>query len=611
MSKKKSRVEMLPTLARLVKAFWPQIASRQRLLWLSAFSLAAAIFLHVLEPWPLRFIYNIIFRAASHRAVHPLPFLHSTDLKTQLGLMAAALILVAGLGSIADYLSPVMMAYAASDILADVRASLFAHLQNLSLAFHFRKRSGDLITRVTGDVDRMREVLVTAALPLLTNSLTVVAMLGVMFWMNWRLALITAVAFPFFVAFITRLTRSMKQAARSQRQREGVVAAATTEALTAVQVVQAFSLQNLFYNLFKDENEKSFEEAARVQKISANLGRTTDLLITGVTGLILWVGAQSVISHQLTPGDLIVFVNYLRKAFRPMRQLARNLGQIAKALASGDRVLEVLETKTEIVDNENAVDAAGIKGHLRFEKVSFGYGPEKNVLQDIDFELPAGKRMAIVGPSGSGKSTLASLLMRFYDPTEGRILLDGRDLRDYKVDTLRSQVGMVFQESLLFSTSVQNNISYGALNAGEDQVINAAKLANAHEFITELPQSYDTVLGERGATLSGGQRQRVAIARAAIRQTPILILDEPTASLDGKSDNEVSAALERLTEGRTTVWITHDLRPTQHTDMVLYIEHGKILEQGTHEELMARGGRYNALYEAGMANYDSLYAVQA
>ncbi len=603
--------EIIPTTVKLVRVFWPQIAEQGRVLWLPLITLVISIFLHVLEPWPLKFIYNIIFRAGAHRRLHHLPFLHTRDMHTQLIIMAAALIVIPGLASADDYFSTVFMALAASEILARVRSRVFLHLENLSMGFHFRKRTGDLITRVTTDLDRVRDVLVTAALPLLTNVLTVLAMLGVMFWMNWRLALITAVAFPFFVAFITRLTRSMKQAAKSQRQREGVVAAATTEALTSVQVVQAFSLQNLFYSLFKAENEKSFEEAARVQKISANLGRTTDLLITGVTGLILWVGAQSVISHQLTPGDLIVFVNYLRKAFRPMRQLARNLGQIAKALASGDRVLEVLETKTEIVDNENAIDAAGIKGHLRFEKVSFGYGPGKNVLQDIDFELPAGKHMAIVGPSGSGKSTLASLLMRFYDPTEGRILLDGRDLRDYKVDPLRSQVGMVFQESLLFSTSVQNNISYGALNSGGDRVINAAKLANAHEFITELPQGYDTVLGERGATLSGGQRQRVAIARAAIRQTPILILDEPTASLDGKSDNEVSAALERLTEGRTTIWITHDLRTTQNMDVILYIEHGKILEQGTHGELMARGGRYNALYEARVANYDSLYAVQA
>ncbi len=611
MKKPKKAREIIPSIVKLVRAFWPQIAEQKRVLWLPVVTLMISIFLHVLEPWPLKFIYNIIFRAGAHRRLHHLPFLHTHDLRTQLIILALALIVIPGLASVDDYFSTVFMALAASEILARVRSRLFFHLENLSLGFHFRKRTGDLITRVTTDLDRMRDVLVTAALPLLTNVLTVLAMLGVMFWMNWRLALLAVVAFPVFIILISRMTRSVKIAAKTQRQREAAVASTTTEALGSIAVVQAFSLQEFFYRAFTIQNQESFQEAARVQKLSTGLSRTTEILGTIVTAAVLWIGAQWVIAGQITPGELIVFVSYLRKAFRPMRQLARNSGQIAKALASGDRVLDLLDTQPDITDCANAVEASSIQGNVRFENVSFGYQPDSSVLHNISFEFKAGQHVGLVGPSGSGKSTLASLLMRFYDPSEGRILLDSRDLRDYKVNSLRSNVAIVFQESVLYSASVQENIGYGSLGASIEQIREAAKVASAHPFITQLAQGYDTILGERGATLSGGERQRVAIARAALRKSPILILDEPTSSLDNRGDLEVSQALERLSKGRTTLWITHELEIMREMDLILYLEQGRIVERGTHNDLMAQGGSYAAMYEAKTTSRDSLYALEA
>ena len=602
--------EIIPTTVKLVRVFWPQIAEQGRVLWLPLITLVISIFLHVLEPWPLKFIYNIIFRAGAHRRLHHLPFLHTRDMHTQLIIMAAALIVIPGLASADDYFSTVFMALAASEILARVRSRVFLHLENLSMGFHFRKRTGDLITRVTTDLDRVRDVLVTAALPLLTNVLTVLAMLGVMFWMNWRLTLLALAAFPVFIILISRVTRSVKIAAKTQRQREAAVASTTMETLGSIAVVQALSLQDFFYQAFTAHNQQSFQEAARVQRLSAGLSRATEILGTIVTAVVLWIGAQWVIAGQISPGELIVFVSYLRKAFRPMRQLARNSGQIAKALASGERVLDLLETKPDITDSPNAVEASGIQGNVRFEKVSFGYQPDSPVLHDISFDFKPGQHIGLVGPSGSGKSTLASLLMRFYDPTAGRILLDGRDLRDYTANSLRSNFAIVFQESVLYSASVQENIGYGSLGASVEEIKEAAKVANADGFINELPQGYDTILGERGATLSGGERQRVAVARAALRKSPILILDEPTSSLDNRGDQAVSQALERLSKSRTTLWITHELAIMREMDFILYLEDGRIVERGTHDDLMAQGGRYTAMYEAKTTNSDSLYALE-
>jgi len=343
-------------------------------------------------------------------------------------------------------------------------------------------------------------------------------------------------------------------------------------------------------------NKKSLKQGARVQRLSAGLERSVEVFATSGTAVALWFGAQMVIAKTITPGDLIVFVTYLRTAFKPMRQLAKYAIQIVKALASGDRIVDLLEAPREIEDAPGAIDAGRLHGAIRLEDVWFEYEPGTPVLRGINLNVEPGEHIAIVGPSGSGKSTLASLLLRFYDPVSGHILFDGRDIRNYKLDSLRKQLGVALQDSVLFAVAVRENIRFGSQDASEEEIIEAARLVNAHDFIEELPHGYETALGERGATLSGGQRRRVALARVALRDTPILILDEPTSGLDGRNEYEVNAALLRLSEGRTTILITHRLAAVRRTDRIFYLHQGRIVEQGTHEELMIQNEHYASMY---------------
>ncbi len=592
--------ETFPGMGRILRRFAPQIRKQQSLLIGAFLALLAETLLRLLEPWPLKIIFDHILLPGMNRGPITLPWLGAVAPIVLLTLLTCGSIGLAILRGAAAYFSTASMAVAASHVMTEVRGDLYSHLQRLSLSFHNQAKTGDLIARVTQDITRLREVTVMALLPLLASSLTLLGMVGVMFWLHLEMAVIAIAIFPLFVISTTRTSRRIREVVRRQRKREGAMAATAAEAMGAIKVVQALSLQNLLEDTFSNHNRKSLQDDASAQKLSAGLERTMEVLVTVAVALVLWKGVQLVLQGSVTPGDLLVFITYLKTAFKPIRQLAKYTGQIAKATASGERIIDVLDTIPDIQDSRGAMEAPAFVGRVRFEQVSFAYDAESRLsgkLHQVNFEALPGQRVALVGPSGSGKSTLVSLLLRFYDPLEGRILIDGHDLREYKIDSLRRQISIVLQDSILFAATVRENIAYGRLSATQAEIEAAARLANAHEFILKLPQGYDTILGERGATLSGGQRQRIAIARAAIRQAPIVILDEPTTGLDNHSEKVVSDALEQLTQGCTTLIVSHNLHITERADWILYVEEGEVLEQGTHEQLINLNSRYARLYQ--------------
>jgi ATP-binding cassette subfamily B protein len=557
--------------------------------------------LRTLEPWPLKFIFDHVFGTKRRGNPPGLPSVAALDPATIITLSALGIVIISGLRALADYGSTIGFTRIANRVLTAVRGELYRHLQRLSLSFHTKARSGDLLLRVMHDVNLLRDVVVTAALPLVADALVLLAMVGVMFWLHWKLALLALVNLPLFWLWTVRLTPRIQRAARSQRQREAAMAATTAETIGAIKLVQALSLEDRFAESFFQRNQESQRADVRSARLTAALGRSVGFLIATSTALVLWYAARLVLRKELTPGELLVFMTYLRNAFRPVRDFAKYTGRLVKASAAGERVLHLLEAIPEVRDLPGAVAVPALQGAVHFEGVSFAYEPGRRVLEQIEFEIEPGQHVALVGPSGIGKSTLASLMLRLYDPTKGGVLIDGRDIREYTLKSLRAQISVVLQESVLFAASIRDNIAYGAPESTPVAIEAAARLANAHAFIQALPQGYDTFVGERGVTLSGGQRQRIAIARAAIRQAPILILDEPTTGLDEENEQAVLEALQRLARGRTTFWIAHDLRLAARADLILYLESGRVLERGTHAELIRAGGRYAVLYRMQLA----------
>lgn len=594
-----SKSAAIPGLWRIVRYFAPYLRSQKWLLAGSAIALLADIGLRVLEPWPLKFVFDYVL--VRPETPLTLPLIQQVDPVWILTLSAVSILAIAGLRAVALYWSTVGLATVSSRVMTQVRNHLYRHLQTLSLSYHAQARSGDLIIRVSSDASRLQEIMITAALPLVVSTLTLLSMIGVMLWMDRDLTLLALVTLPLFWLAVNRLSQQIRLASRNQRQQEGAVAAIAAESISAIKLVKALSLHDAFADIFAQQNQRSLTESVNTQRLAAHLERLIDAVIALGTALVLWYGSWLVLRDALTPGDVIVFLTYLKNAFKPVQNFAKYTGRLAKAAASGDRILDVLAQTPDVCDLPHATPAPLLQGAVQFEQVSFGYDPDQPILRQIHVTIHPGQQVAIVGPSGSGKSTLMGLLLRLYDPTAGRILMDGRDIRDYTLASLRPQISVVMQDSLLFAASIRENIAYGIAGVTHDEIEAAAKLAHAHEFITALPAGYDTLVGERGATLSGGQRQRIAIARAAIRQAPLLILDEPTTGLDNANEAAIFEALQQLSRDRTTFLITHDLPIATRADRILYLDQGRIVEQGSHAQLMQQNGRYAALFRMQVA----------
>ena len=558
---------MTPSLRRVIQRFAPYLRAQRRTAGLALAALALEIGLKALEPWPLKYVFDRILIDGGTASGGAL-----------LGA-AALVVLITGARATASYWNTLGFSLVGNRMVTAVREDLYRHLTRLSLAFHARQRGGDLVVRLSRDTDLVKEVLVTGILPLAGNVAILVVMSGLMLWLHWRLALVALALLPAFWHASRRLGPKIHGSARAQRRREGAAASAASEAIGAIKVVQALSLEGTVTRAFARENRGSQGEDVQARRLSAQLERTVDVLTAVATALVLAVGARLVLAARLTPGELLVFLSYLKSAYKPMQDVAKYTGRIAKAMAAGERIADLLEEQPEVQDAPGARAAPALRGAVTLDRVTFGYTPGRPVLRELSLTLAPGSVVALVGPSGTGKSTVAGLLLRFFDPTAGRVLLDGHDLRDLTLDSVRSQISVVLQDTLLFAASIRENIALGVPHASEADIRAAATLANAHEFISRLPDGYDTVVGERGVTLSGGQRQRIAIARAAIRRAPIVILDEPTTGLDAENAWLVTEALARVTAGATTIIISHDPALTARAQRHLRLVEGRLLAE--------------------------------
>jgi ATP-binding cassette, subfamily B, bacterial len=553
----------------------------------------------LLEPWPIKIVLDYVIgsKQPPEWGARLITSNFGTDKLAMLNLAVVTVIAVAVVGAVSTYTEKYLTTKVGQEVMCDLRRTVYHHIQRLSLSFHDRSRVGDLISRVTVDIDAIQDFISTALLGIVVDTLKLAGMVALMFYLNWRFTLIALLVAPILFVEVYSLTRRIKQAARELRKKESEIVTVVEESLSSIRVVKAFAREDYEEKRLDRESRASMEIALRARSIKARLSPVVEIIVAIGTAIVMWYGARLALAGELTTGELVVFLLYLGKLYKPMRDLSKMADVVSKAMVGAERIKEVIQTERDVRNLPGARPAPKFKGEVTFDRVTFGYQDERPVLKDVSLAIKPGQFVALVGPTGGGKSTLAGLIPRFYDPQSGQVKIDGVDVRGFTLKSLRQQISFVLQETLLFHAPVWQNIAYGKPEATRDEIINAAKLANADEFIEKMPQGYDTMIGERGVTLSGGQRQRIAIARAIIRNSPILILDEPSSGLDAASEELVFDALNQLTRNKTTIVIAHRLTTVRRADIIFVLQDGSVVESGAHKELLARGGLYAQLYE--------------
>lgn len=549
-------------------------------------------------PWPLKLIIDNVI------AHQPLPdFLHWMDSffpnenYTQLAVVAAlSYLAITCIGSFASYLDSFYNEKVAQYVANDLRKKMYHHLQHLSLSYYDTHQTGKLISTLTADVSTIQNFTSGTLLNILVDFLTIAGMVGVMFYLDSDFTLVALAVAPFLLFFVSHFKKAMKKSTREVRRDQANMFVILQKGLESIRVVNAFGRQNYEEARLKKISQDTVDAALKAKRVKSVLSPVVAITVSVCTAFVLWRGAHLVINGIMTVGTLTIFLYYMGKFFSPVQDLAKMTSTIAQVGVAVERIQAILKTDTITKEIPNAIKPQNIKGEIVFDHVIFFYNQESPVIQELNLTIRAGQRIGICGPTGSGKSTIVGLIARFYDPVSGRILIDGTDISQFTLDGLREQIAFVMQETILFYGSIRENIAYGKPNATEEEITQAALMANAMEFIEKMPHKFETLVGENGVTLSSGQKQRIGIARALVRNSPILILDEPTSSLDTESEKTVMEALENLMKGRTVIIIAHRLNTIKNVEKIIVLANGKIAEEGTHDELIKKGELYEELY---------------
>lgn len=582
---KKSLNKLLCSIKNTIKTrneFRQFVAPRKKILSLALLSSIGYTFFGILEPWPLKILFDSLFYS------EPLPpFLSPLNAFPQsslLWVLVVAIILIALFRGMFYYYQQLLVARSGQLIASDVRGALFQHLQSLPMKFHDKKASGDLMARLTNDIRMLREALVPLPLSLFGDLVLLSAMFIVMALINIQITLLCLLAFPLLMLLIKKYNAPMREAIREQRDQESSLSSMAVETLRSIKAVQGFQQEEKELLKFSKSNVGSLKTGLKSSRLEAEFKWASEISIAVISSMMIWVAAHAVMAGKMTPGDLLVFSAYLRAFFRPLKRLSKYTGQFAKGFTSGQRIFEIITTQNPITDKPGALEAGLLQGEITFDNVSLVYQGKKGALKQVSMSIAPGERVALLGPTGSGKSSLVNLLMRFWDPTEGTVLIDGQDIRNFTLASLRKNIAFVFQEPFLFRATVLENIGYGKPGASREMIIDACRKTAILDILEELEEGLDTMIEEGGKNLSGGQRQCIAIARAALKEAPILILDEPTSNIDKLQSVAIMRALLLLMENKTCILITHQKEILPGIERIITLKRGSVLTKSSEEQ---------------------------